>query len=34
VSRIIVPAFVLMKPTPADAMGAFAERVLQPTASL
>ncbi|MFM7535635.1 MAG: LLM class F420-dependent oxidoreductase [Acidimicrobiales bacterium] len=32
VSRIIVPAFLLMKPTPSEAMAAFAERVIAPTA--
>jgi hypothetical protein len=34
VSRLSVPAFVLMKPSPAEAMAAFAERVIAPTAHL
>ncbi len=34
VSRVIVPAFALMKPNPAEAMDAFAERVLRPTAAI
>ena len=32
VGRIIVPAFTMMKPTPVEAMGAFAERVIRPSA--
>jgi probable F420-dependent oxidoreductase len=31
VSRIVVPSFALMRPNPADAMEAFAERVIRPT---
>jgi probable F420-dependent oxidoreductase len=34
VSRIVVPAFGLMSPSAADAMEAFAERVLRPTAAM
>jgi probable F420-dependent oxidoreductase len=33
VSRIVVPAFTLMKPNATEAIGAFAERVLTPTSS-
>ena len=34
VSRVIVPAFLLRKPSERDAMEAFAERVIKPTASI
>ena len=34
VSRIAVPGFVLRKPTEPEAMQAFAERVIAPTAAL
>ena len=34
VSRIVVPAFALMKPNASDATQAFAERVLQPAAAV
>jgi alkanesulfonate monooxygenase SsuD/methylene tetrahydromethanopterin reductase-like flavin-dependent oxidoreductase (luciferase family) len=34
VSRIMVPAFLLVKPSETDAMEAFAERVIRPTASI
>jgi len=34
VSRVVVPAFSLAKPTLDDAMAAFAERVLQPCAAI
>jgi probable F420-dependent oxidoreductase len=34
VSRIPVPAFALMRPSPAEAMLAFAERVIAPSAHL
>jgi hypothetical protein len=30
----MVPAFMMMKPTASDAMTAFAERVIAPTAHL
>ena len=30
----MVPAFVLVKPTETEAMGAFAERVIRPTATV
>ncbi len=34
VGRIMVPAFLLVKPTETEAMGAFAERVIRPTATV
>jgi hypothetical protein len=34
VSRLAVPAYTLLKPSPAEAMAAFAERVIAPTAHL
>jgi probable F420-dependent oxidoreductase len=34
VTRLMVPAFMMMKPTASDAMTAFAERVIAPTAHL
>ena len=34
VSRVIVPAFLLRKPSEREAMEAFAERVIKPTASI
>jgi probable F420-dependent oxidoreductase len=34
VSRVVVPAFALMKPSAGDAMEAFFERVIAPTVSL
>jgi probable F420-dependent oxidoreductase len=34
VTRIAVPAFALLKPSPAERMQAFAERVIAPTAHL
>jgi hypothetical protein len=30
-SRLMVPAFAMFKPTPAEAMAGFAERVIAPT---
>ena len=34
VSRVVVPAFMLMKPNATDAIAAFAERVLVPAGAV